>query len=78
MAIEVHPEPFKFVNYLRVKEWGDTHTLDVGYLNPKQSADYWDELKIAWIHHCDRRAKMLVEDRKVLASVSTSAGDSRR
>jgi hypothetical protein len=74
MAIEVHPEPFKFVNYLRVKEWGDTHTLDVGFLSPAQASEYWRELEKAWVDHCGRRHQMITEDLREKAASANNPG----
>lgn len=57
MAVEVHLEPFKFPNFLKVKEWGPepNHMFPVAHLSPKQAAAYWDELKPLFVKHCEDR-----------------------
>jgi hypothetical protein len=56
MPIEVHPLPFRFVNYIRVKEWPEpANMMDVGRLTDLQAREYWDELYPLWIDHVQKR-----------------------
>jgi hypothetical protein len=62
MAIEVHPKPFKFANFIRVNEWPVGNTMDVGHLSPAEAAKYWDELKPLWIAHVAERHQRILRD----------------
>jgi len=63
MPVEIHTEPFRFPNFLKVKEWDDNHKLDCGYLSETNAASYWDELKPLWLEHCRKRRDQIRANR---------------
>lgn len=69
MPVEVHPLPFGFVNFLKIKEWGTTeHVLDVGFLTDEQAQAYWQEVSSAWLNHVRKRRTMISDDLKQKAA----------
>ena len=66
--VKLEVEMFQMPNFMRVKAIaGDSKGVDVGALFPtnNDAAEFWDEAKLIWLAHVERRRNALVRSDKL-------------